>query len=111
MRPAEATGRLLPSTSATRAHAVQRLQVGLSGLAAMLLLVALASLVIQQARKTERSNASPAAETASSAPTPANDPLVDIGVVPDLPSDPQAIRDLPAEDVPEPDDPLPPPQS
>ncbi len=89
--------RPLPRGAATRAQAVQRLQVGFSGLAAMLLLVALANVIMQQARKVETREAMPAAGASA---TPANDPLADIGVVPDMPSDEPVLRDLPAEDVP-----------
>ena len=68
-----------PSPRELRAQAVQRLQVGLFGLAAMLLLVGLANVIMQHARQTD-----PAALVAKSAAgAPGNtDPLVDIGVAP-----------------------------
>ncbi|MDE2595873.1 MAG: hypothetical protein KGL44_03235 [Sphingomonadales bacterium] len=68
---------VLPTARELRAQAVQRLQVGLAGLAVMLLLVGLASIINDQLR---RSEAAPAA--ASSAPAAKSDPMVDIGVMP-----------------------------
>jgi hypothetical protein len=74
-----------------RAEAIQRLQVGLSGLAAILLLVSLASIIINRANETEQaavpaSAASAADDTATPNKDP-KDPLVDAGVVPQLPVD------------------------
>jgi hypothetical protein len=65
-----------------RAQALHRLQVGLIGLATMLLLVGLANIIMDRARQTERE------ENASTEYVPqedakgASDPLADIGVVP-----------------------------
>lgn len=71
-----------PSSRELRAQAVHRLQIGLFGLAAMLLLVALANIIMDRARQTEAESAP--AGTAASAPAQSgrSDPLADIGVVP-----------------------------
>ena len=75
----------------THAQNVQRLQVGLSGIAAMILLVGLASIVIDQARLTEETVATiegePVIDPAEETPAAPSDPLADIGVVPDLPAE------------------------
>ena len=68
-----------PTPRELRAQAVQRLQVGLFGLAAMLLLVGLANIIMQHARQSDP--AAMAARSASGAPGN-TDPLADIGVVP-----------------------------
>ncbi|MFC3173614.1 hypothetical protein ACFOD9_05055 [Novosphingobium bradum] len=70
-----------PTARELRAQAVHRLQVGLLGLAAMLLLVALASIIMERARMAE-STLPPAAGVASSTASPKSDPLADIGVIP-----------------------------
>lgn len=73
----------------TRAEATQRLQVGLSGIAAMVLLVGLASIIGNQAEQTELEAVPDAAPTTepTEAP-PQRDPLADAGVVPDIPAEP-----------------------
>lgn len=71
-----------------RAEAIQRLQVGLSGLAAMLLLVSLASIIINRANETEQAAVPDTAASADGAKAPNKDPLVDAGVVPQLPAAP-----------------------
>ena len=88
----------------TREQAAQRLKVGLAGLFAMVLLVGFASTVIQQTRTT----ADPAeAVTASGEPAPpAKDPLVDMGVVPELPVEDVVVPDLPEDQMVPADDPL-----
>lgn len=72
-----------PSARDLRAHSVQRLQVGLFGLAAMLLLVGLANIIMDRARLAD---ATSGAVTADGSPAPSSsaqsDPLADIGVVP-----------------------------
>lgn len=85
---------LPPDLRGTRAQAVQRLQVGIGGLAAMVLVVGLASTIMQQAREAE-DPARPVAEGGGKAK--AGDPLVDAGVVPELPSEQVIVPDLPAE--------------
>lgn len=76
-----------PSGRELRAQALHRLQVGLLGLAAMLLLVGLASIINDRVRITDAENGvkPPATEPAKEAAT---DPLADIGVIPS--ADPSA---------------------
>ncbi len=70
-----------PSSRDLRAHAVQRLQAGLFGLSAIVLVVGLANIIKDRARLNEDSvRAAP--PVSSSASPSANDPLADIGVVP-----------------------------
>ena len=74
--------------SGARAERIQRLQVGGFGLAAMVLMVALADIVISRARETEAASVPEAAsETSETVP---RDPLADAGVLPDVPADPAA---------------------
>lgn len=69
-----------PSVRELRAQAVHRLQVGLLGLAMMLLLVGLASIIMERARMAE--STMPPAGVPSAASSPKSDPLADIGVIP-----------------------------
>ena len=69
-----------PTARELRAQAVQRLQVGLFGLAAMLLLVALANIINDRIRLSEGTSVPVAGAPAKK--EPASDPLADIGVVP-----------------------------
>lgn len=70
-----------PSARDLRAQTVQRLQAGMLGLAAMLLLVGLANIIMDRARQAdEATTASPSAAATEAAPK--NDPLADMGVVP-----------------------------
>jgi hypothetical protein len=69
------------TTRELRAQAVHRLQIGLFGLAAMLLIVGLANIIMDRARLGD-TNASAPREVAAAAATSASDPLADIGVVP-----------------------------
>lgn len=82
-----------PSLRERRAQAVHRLQIGLFGLAGMLLLVGLANIIMDRAMISDdagEASSAAAASAASVAPegaeTPASDPLADIGVVPDMPA-------------------------
>ncbi len=62
---------------------MQRLQVGLFGLAAMLLLVGLANIIMDRARLADASVGAVSATVAPSASgSGQSDPLADIGVVP-----------------------------
>lgn len=73
----------------TRAEAIQRLQIGLFGIGAMVLLVGLAGIIGSQADLTEQGavpDAAPTTEPTSAVPQ--SDPLADAGVVPDIPADP-----------------------
>ena len=78
-----------PSKRELRTQAVHRLQVGLLGLSAILLLIALASAIMQHARLTEDA-ASLAAGGASARGVPPKasgtpgDPLADMGVAPEM---------------------------
>ena len=72
-----------PTVREMRAQAVHRLQIGFSGLAAMLLLVGLANIIMNRARMNDammppNSGASQSVEKSASD----NDPLADIGVAP-----------------------------
>jgi hypothetical protein len=69
-----------------RAQAVHRLQVGMFGLAGMLLLVSLANVIMDRAQSIDAGLQDRTAATGASASTaPASDPLVDMGVAPGLP--------------------------
>lgn len=72
--------------SAQRARTIQRLQIGVTGVLLMMILVGLASLVENSAARNDATAVPEAAPTTE--PTSAqqqNDPLVEAGVVPDLP--------------------------
>ena len=70
------------------------MQVGLFGLAGMLLLVGLANIIMDRALLGDDATAASTAAAVSAAKvspegaaaSPANDPLADIGVVPDMPA-------------------------
>lgn len=86
----------------SRAEAVQRLQIGLSGLAAMLLLVGLANIIQDRAQVSEASAVPEAAPTVAPAEVaPLTDPLADAGVVPDMPADATASPGQESAIVPE----------
>jgi hypothetical protein len=85
-----------------RGETVQRLQIGLFGLAAMILLVSLANIIRDQLRETEAGTVNePPSVVSGEAPPPA-DPLADAGVVPDIPatSTPAATPGAAASDAP-----------
>jgi hypothetical protein len=72
-----------PTVRELRAQAVHRLQVGLFGLAAMLLIVGLANIIMDRARLSDERGLVPdVAVGAGAAGKGASDPLADIGVVP-----------------------------
>ena len=73
-----------PGSRELRTQAVHRLQVGLFGLAAMLLLVSLASVIMQRVQTADRSVVAVQPSGSPSA-APANDPLADLGVAPEVP--------------------------
>lgn len=109
--PAEAARRAalqpaFPTPRELRAQAVHRLQIGLFGLAAMLLIVSLANVIMDRAKQVEGTTVStaPAAAAASASPSPstANDPLVDMGVAPELPVGGEAGGAKPARPAPRP---------
>ncbi len=71
-----------PSARELRAQTVQRLQTGLFGIAAVLLVVGLANIINDRARMAEQAGKPPAAQASASASPTTSDPLADIGVVP-----------------------------
>jgi len=89
-QPAKAPQHFMPPTPRElRAQAIHRLQVGLLGLAAMLLLVGLASIILDRARMAE--STMPRSLTASPPTASAkSDPLADIGVIPSPEASPGA---------------------
>jgi len=88
---AQAREAAAPSVPPTgwRAHAVQRVQIGLIGLAAMVLLVGLASIIISNAQQNQAQVVPEAAPTVApqQVTAPVSDPLADVGVLPDLPAE------------------------
>lgn len=79
----------MSSAVEARAEAIQRLQVGLSGIAAMVLLVGLASIIGSQADQAENAAVPEAAPTTEPKPEPTQaNPLADAGVVPDIVAEP-----------------------
>lgn len=91
-----------PPASESRQEALQRLQIGVFGIASMVLLVGLASIIGSQADVTEEAAVPDAAPTTepSDAPSQAN-PLADAGVVPDIAAEPSPSPAIPL-DVPPP---------
>lgn len=70
-----------------RAETVHRLQIGLAGIGAMVLLIGLASVIMEGAQQTEANASSdPAAAGAGEGAAPIADPLAEAGVVPDMPA-------------------------
>jgi|GEM_PF-1148454 hypothetical protein len=93
---------MAPGSRDLRSQAVHRLQVGIFGLAAMLLLVSLASVIMQRVQTADRSAiaAEPSGSASGSAGvSPANDPLVDLGVAPEVPVDGNSAIHKPARPV------------
>ena len=73
----------------TRAHAMQRLQIGVTGVVLMFLLVGLASIIERRADEAAAESVPDAAPTVQpSQASGGDDPLVTAGVVPDLPAQP-----------------------
>jgi len=88
-RPASPAPGTIPAPLAgTRSQSIQRLQVGLFGLAAMVLLVALANIILTNAEQNQATVVPEAAPTvaAEKASEGVSDPLADAGVVPDAPA-------------------------
>jgi hypothetical protein len=85
-----------PSARDLRAQTVQRLQTGMLGLAAMLLLVGLANIIMDRARQADGSAAAASPSAAGSQAAPKNDPLADMGVVPSASPSPGAASAAPA---------------
>ena len=75
----------------TRAERVQRLQIGLFGIFAMVLMIALADVVTDRVALTEAATVPEAAPTVEpSEAAVQRDPLVDAGVAPELPANAEA---------------------
>lgn len=91
-----------PPLGGTRSEAVHRLQIGLSGIAAVVLVVALADTILSRADQTEASAVPEAAATVAPAEpeAPRNDPLAEAGVVPDVPATPTPTASAPASPTP-----------
>ena len=85
--PAASGGPVLPLTG--KRQATQRVQIGLVGLAAMILLVGLASIIMRNAQQNQALVVPEAAPTVAVTPPkqPVSDPLADAGVVPDMSTD------------------------
>jgi hypothetical protein len=86
--------------SGTRAQAIQRLQVGLFGLASMVLLVGLASVIKNNVQQNEAQVVPEAAPTVGvqKGNGPGSDPLADAGIVPELtPKEPPLVTPPPPE--------------
>ncbi|QZP07968.1 hypothetical protein [Caenibius sp. WL] len=69
----------------TRAQAIFRLQIGIAGLVAILMMIGLANIVMDRAKQTEATTVPEAASTLAPVkipPVPASDPLADAGVIP-----------------------------
>lgn len=71
-----------PSVRELRAQAVQRLQAGLFGMAAIVLVVGLANIINDRARLADAAGKPPASASPISSASVSSDPLADIGVVP-----------------------------
>ncbi|MET1755439.1 hypothetical protein ABVV53_08195 [Novosphingobium sp. RD2P27] len=83
-----------PTARELRAQAVHRLQVGIFGLSAMLLIVGLANIIMDRARLTESREPVEAVIAADAQPKKAaSEPLADIGVVPSADPTPDAMVD------------------
>ncbi len=84
----DAAGEVQGTSPAGRAEGIQRLQVGLFGIAAMVLLVGLASIIGTQADLADEAavpDAAPTTEPSAIAPGPP--PASDAVVVPDMPAE------------------------
>lgn len=93
---------LPPARDGRRAEAVHRLQVGFAGIGAMVLLVGLASVIMERAQHTEDTAVPQAAATvAADQAAPKNDPLAEAGVVPDMPAQAEPEERQEAAIVPE----------
>jgi len=96
LRPSP-TASQMPSAplAGTRGQAIQRLQVGLFGLAAMVLLVALANILMNSAEHNQATVVPDAAPTVSAqqGAAQASDPLAGAGVVPETPAEAPAPAD------------------
>ncbi|MBO9519401.1 MAG: hypothetical protein J7493_15160 [Porphyrobacter sp.] len=92
-QPAAEHAAFVPLVSG-RSQAVQRLQIGLFGLAAMVLLVGLANILINNADRNQARVVPEAAPTIAAQPKSeqASDPLAEAGVVPDMPAAQEPVQ-------------------
>lgn len=92
-----------PPLGGTRKQAMHRLQIGLAGLGAIILMVVLAGVVMDRANRSEELSVPAAAATvaAPELPPEQTDPLVNAGVVPDLPADAISDEEMNAPILPE----------
>lgn len=89
--PSDAPGEgdMISTAKQGRAEAIQRLQIGLFGIGAMVLLVGLASIIGSQADLADEAAVPDAAPTTEPSPAPSKaNPLADAGVVPDITLEP-----------------------
>lgn len=88
--PDEAVDIIASPTAGARLQSINRLQIGLAGLATMILLIGLAQVIYDRAQLSEADTVPASASTmAPTEPAPVqNDPLAEAGVVPDLPAEP-----------------------
>ena len=73
---------------AARSRSLQRLQIGLTGLAAITLVIGIATIIKDRAAQTEATIVAEAGQVDEAETEPQNDALVDAGLVPDLPAEP-----------------------
>lgn len=84
----------------TDVEAAHRLQIGLAGLGSMVLLIALASVLGNQADLAEENSVPEAAPTTEPEETaPKRDPLADAGIVPDVSAEPSPSPTATPQDV------------
>lgn len=81
-----------PSARELRAQAVQRLQAGLFGIAAIILVVGLASIINERARQADAALQPQAAASATPSAKADSDPLAEAGVVPSSAPEPTAVH-------------------
>lgn len=83
----------------SRTQRLQRLQVGVFGVAAMVLLVGLANIIKTNAERTDAQAVAESVDTGgvSPEPTQASDPLAEAGVVPGMPTQNKPKDGLPAQ--------------
>lgn len=86
----------VPGNGARRERTIQRLQIGMTGIVMMILLIGLASIIQNRAAETDATTVPAAAPTTEpSQAAMQNDPLVEAGVVPELPTQPTSEPSAP----------------
>ena len=71
----------------SRKQRIQRLQIGLIGLGAMVLMIGLAGIIISSAQQNQAGMPEDLPPVSSADVPPTRDPLADAGVVPELPTE------------------------